>query len=77
VVAAVGGLEQDYGDRVDFVIVPAEETAQRIAEVNAFGFAEQRHGLVGFSADGQARVKIPGHQFGRPEIEDAIQRVLE
>lgn len=75
--AAVGDLENAYGNRVDFTIVPAEETNRRQAEIQAFGFAEQRHGLVGFTADGTALVKIPGHQFGRPEIEAAVQQLLE
>lgn len=72
----MGDLEHEYGDRVDFTIVPAEETRHRMAEIQAFGFAEQRHGLVGFTADGEALVKMPGHQFGRPEIEAAVQRLL-
>jgi hypothetical protein len=38
-VAAVGELETEYGDRVRFVIVEPEETAQRAAEIQEFGFA--------------------------------------
>jgi len=76
VVAAVGELEKDYGDRVNFVLVPAEETAARFDEIEAFGFTQQRHGLVGFSPAGDALVKLPGHNFGKEEIEQAIETLL-
>lgn len=72
----MGELEKEYGDRVDFVLVPAEETAARFDEIEAFGFAQQRHGLVGFSPTGEPLVKLPGHDFGRPEIEAAIEELL-
>lgn len=69
-------LEQEYGDRVTFTIVPAEVTAQSQDELAAFGFTELRHGLVAFSASGEPVVKIPGHQFGRDRIEEAIEAAL-
>ena len=72
----MGELETEYGDRVRFVIVAPEETAQRAAEIQEFGFAELRHGLVAFSPSGEPLVKMPGHQFGKAEIEDAIHVVL-
>jgi thioredoxin-related protein len=75
-VAAVGELQAEYGTRVSFNVIPAEETKMRTEEVNGFGFEAQLHGLVAFDADGEAIVKIPGHQFGRDEIEAAIQQVL-
>ena len=73
----MGELQTEYGEQVDFVIVSAEETAQRMDEIEQYGFTELKHGLVAFDGEGQAQVKLPGHQFGRPEIEAAIQRVLE
>ena len=76
VVAAVSELEQEYGEAVDFVIVPAEETAQAQAELEEFGFTASKHGLVAFTPEGEALVKIPGHQFGRDEIQAAIEAVL-
>lgn len=69
-------LEGVYGDRVDFVVVEAEETARRTPEIAEFGFTDLRHGLVGFSRAGEALVKIPGHQFGKPEIVAAIETLL-
>lgn len=76
IVAAVRELETEYQDRVVFVVIPAAETARRSEEIEAFGFTELRHGLVVFDCDGEARVLLPGHQFGRSEIAAAIDEVL-
>ena len=72
----MGELALEYKGQVDFVVVPAEETAARFEEIELFGFTELRHGLVGFAQDGEAVVKIPGHDYGRPEIAEAVQTVL-
>ena len=45
-------------------------------EIEMFGFTDLKHGLVAFDSEGNAEVKIPGHQFGREEIEKAVQEVL-
>ncbi len=74
--AAVGELEEEYGDRVDFRVVSPEETAAASAEIDAFGFTELKHGLVAFTPDGEAAVKIAGHRFGRDEIAAAVETVL-
>lgn len=76
VVAAVGELEQEYGERVDFNIVSAEDTAQRFDEIEEYGFVDLKHGLVVFSPAGEALVRIPGHQFGKAEIAAGIEVVL-
>lgn len=75
-VAAVGELEQEYGSRIDFNIVPPEETAEAADELELFGFTALQHGLVAFTAGGEALVKIPGHRFGREEIAAAIEAIL-
>lgn len=72
----MGELEKEYGDRVVFNVVPAEETARVPHEIEEFGFTAQKHGLVAFTADGEPLVLMAGHQFGRDEIEAAVQRVL-
>lgn len=72
----MGELEQEYGDRVYFNVISAEETAERQDEIEAFGFADLRHGMVGFSSDGKDLIRIPGHQFGREQIEAAVKDVL-
>ena len=76
VVAAVGELEKEYGDKVHFNVISAEETAERQDEIEAFGFTALKHGLVAFGIDGEPHVKIPGHQFGREEIETATKAIL-
>jgi hypothetical protein len=77
IVAAVGELESEYAGRIDFVLIPADETAKRFDEIEAFGFKELKHGLVGFSSDRDPLVKIPGHNFGKPEIVAAIETLLD
>lgn len=72
----MGELQTEYADRVNFNVIPAEETARRSDELDEYGFTELRHGLVIFSSDGEAIVKMPGHQFGRTEIEAGIGEVL-
>ncbi len=76
VVAAVRELEQEYGDRVAFHVVPAEETMRSQAAIEEYGFTAQKHGLVVFSGSGEPRAKLPGHQFGKEEIRAAIDEVL-
>lgn len=73
----MGELETEYGDRVDFVLVSAEETAQRQEEITLYGFTDLKHGLVVFSSTGEALVKMPGHQFGKEQIEEALLEVLD
>ena len=69
-------LEQDYEGRAIFTIVSAEETAASFDDIEAFGFVDLKHGLVVFDADGEAKVKLPGHMFGRAEIEKGLKGVL-
>jgi hypothetical protein len=76
VVAAVSELEQDYGDRVYFNVISAEETARRQDEIKAFGFEAKRHGLVVFTSDGEPLVKVPGHQISREQIEALVKALL-
>lgn len=72
----MGELEQQYGERVTFNIVSAEETARSFDEIEEYGFVEPKHGLVVFSAEGEALVKLPGHQFGKDAIAAGIEAVL-
>ena len=72
--AAVRELEPEYEGRIVFEIIPPEETLKRAEELQEFDLGS--HGMVIFDADGVDRAHIPGHEFGRPEIEVAIQTVL-
>ncbi len=69
-------LASEYEGRVQFNVIPAEETAARTDEIAEFGFTALKHGLVGFAADGDVVVKLPGHEYGKPEIVDAAEKVL-
>ncbi|MCA8980404.1 MAG: hypothetical protein KDC14_10290 [Planctomycetes bacterium] len=73
----MGELQAEYGARVEFTIIPAEETARSFDKIEEYGFVDLKHGLVIFDADGTAVVKLPGHMFGRSEIDAGIQQVLE
>ena len=73
----MGELEREYGDRVDFVIIAAEETKQRGDELERYMLASRSHGLVAFDAAGEVVVTIAGHQFGREEIVMAIGQIAE
>ena len=72
----MGELENEYGEQAVFTVVPAEETAQRQDEIQEYGFTDLKHGLVVFGPDGEPVLKIPGHQFGRPEIEEGLRAAL-
>ncbi len=75
--AAVGELRTVYGDKVDFVIVDATETAKRADEIARYNLAVRKHGLVAFDASGEPVLTIAGHTFGRPEIEMAVMQVAK
>ena len=45
------------------------------AEIKSFDIGS--HGLVGLDLAGQAKVKIPGHKFGRAEIIAKIEALLK
>jgi len=66
----------DYEGKLEFNIIPAEETAQRSDEIEEYGFTDAKHGLVIFDAAGEAAVKLPGHAFGREEIEAGLLETL-
>ena len=70
-------LRSVHGEKVDFVIVAAAETAQRADEIARYHLAARRHGLVAFDASGEVVLTIAGHNFGKPEIEMALAQVTE
>ena len=73
--AAVSELRDVHAEKVDFVIVPALETAQRGAEIELYNLTARKHGLVAFDASGEPVLTISGHNFARPEIEMAVKQV--
>ena len=75
--AAVGELRNVYGEKVDFVIVDAADTAKRTDEIARYNLAVRKHGLVAFDASGEPVLTIAGHAFGRSEIEMAVMQVAK
>jgi hypothetical protein len=71
----VSELRDVYGEKVDFVIVPAAETKARAEEIERYQLTARKHGLVAFDAAGEPVVIIAGHTFGKPEIEMAVAQV--
>ena len=74
--AAVSELEQEYEGQAKFVIISPEETAQSADAIAEYGFTDLKHGLVVFDREGNATTKLPGHMFGRTEIEAGLKAVL-
>jgi len=74
VVAAVRELEAEYEGRFTFEIVPPEETLKRAEELGLYDLGS--HGLVVLDSKGVEVAHLPGHQFGREEIEAAMQAAL-
>ena len=72
---AVRGLESEgiYKDKVRFVVT--EVTNKRIQEEIAGWEGLGNHGLVGTS-DGDLKVMLPGHEFGRSQIVAKIDEML-
>lgn len=73
----MGELEKTYADQVAFEIISAEETAKRGDEIEAYGFTDLKHGLVIFDPSGNDQVRLPGHAFGKEEIEAGLRKVLD
>ena len=74
---AVGELAQEYEGRIEFVVIPAEETAQRKEEIDSYGFTALKHGLVAFSSGGEVVAKLPGHAYGKEEIRAVAEQLLK
>ena len=68
--AAVRELEPEYEEVITFTIVSAEDTATKGEEIEELELGS--HGLVAVAPDGEVVYTIPGHAFGKPEIEEAI-----
>lgn len=66
-------LEKDtkYEGKVRFTVKAVQENSD---EVKAFDIGS--HGLVGLTSDGKLATKIPGHNFGKGEIIQAIDTLL-
>ena len=70
-------LREVYGETVDFVIVPAEQTKARSDEIERYNLSARKHGLVAFETSGAAVFTLAGHNFGKPEIELAVAQIVK
>jgi len=69
----VSELREEYEGQVVFTIVqPEVTTASGEPQVYELG----THGLVGLDAEGQSVATVPGHNFGREEIVEVIEKLL-
>ena len=67
-------LRKEYEGRITFNVISVRaEGADQEIQKHELG----THGLVVYGADGAVAATIPGHKFGREEIESAIQGVIE
>lgn len=75
--AVVDELREEYGDRMDFEVVPPEVTTQAAEELERYNLISRGHGLVAFNAGGEAIVTVAGHDYGREVIEMAMNQVID
>ncbi len=61
-----------YQGKIRFNIVPISKAVEQ--EVKSFDIGD--HGLVGLDSEGKMAAKIPGHNFGKGEIIQAIDTLL-
>ena len=73
--AAVSELETEYEGRINFRIISATSDEGIDASME-YDFENRRHGLVGFDKEGEAKVVMPGHSFGKPDIEKTLAELL-
>lgn len=71
----MGELSQEYKGRVTFTIKGATTDEGRAA-AEKYDFGTLKHGLVGFDADGNHRVTIPGHNFTKADVEAKLKELL-
>ena len=67
------GLEEEYRGKVQFTVLSAASLDAK-AEIKEYELGS--HGLVALSAAGEKVHTIPGHEFGRDEIVEAVQKLL-
>jgi hypothetical protein len=67
--------EGTYRGKVNFYVIEVDSDHVK-AEVKRWpGLGS--HGLIGTTPDGQLKVVIPGHQFGKVEIIEKIDELLK
>ena len=69
-------LSEEYEGRVKLSVLPA--TGEEGLEARkSYGWHDELHGLVTLRPDGARVGDLPGHQFGKDEIKQKIEELLE
>jgi len=66
-------LSPSYEGKVKFEVIDVSTQEHKDA---IKGYDLGTHGLVGLSPDGNLKVKIPGHEFGKDEITAKVKELL-
>lgn len=68
-------LEKEYEGRVRFEVRDANSEEGKTA-VETYGWQEALHGLVTLGPDGKMVGTIPGHRYGRAEVQAKVEELL-
>lgn len=73
----MGELADEYDGRVEFNVLPypEDELAQKQL-IRDYGWEAQLHGLLGIDERGKVVRNLPGHNFGKPQIENVVEELL-
>ena len=73
--AAVSELETKYEGKIKFRIISANSDEGIDASME-YDFENKRHGLVAFDKEGGVKTIMPGHSYGKPDIEKNLEELL-
>ena len=68
-------LAPKYEGKVEFEVVSLE-TEEGRTRAAKYDFEGLRHGLVAYDRSGAHAVTMPGHNFGKGEIEAKVEELL-
>lgn len=72
----MGALSREYDGRVEFDIQSAASKEGQAA-VLEYGLDARRHGIVMLDPKGAVASTISGHNFGKDEIQAAVEEMLQ
>ena len=69
-------LGKEYEGRIT-VTIKDVNTEEGKAAVEKYGWQDPKHGLVTLGPDGEMVGTLPGHTYGKDEIQQKIDELLE
>ena len=72
----MGELSKQYEGRVEFTIASAK-TPEGQEAVKKYELDARKHGLVVLDGKGNVAARIPGHNFGKEEIQAVVEELLK